>query len=60
MGTNEPIFKMDGEAPKRRVSLSPFCMDQTAVSNLQFYLFVQETNFITDVTKKREKYSIYS
>ena len=51
MGTNEPVFKMDGESPRRNVTLSSFCMDQTAVSNLQFFLYVQETKRKTEVTR---------
>lgn len=49
MGTNKPIFKSDGESPARTVFLSPFCMDQTQVSNLQFYQFVKETKYTTEV-----------
>lgn len=43
MGTDSPVFKSDGEAPARQVTLSPFCIDQTEVSNLQFWQFVKET-----------------
>ena len=50
MGTSEPIFRMDGEGPPRLVELDPFCIDQTEVSNLQFSLFVQETNYISEVS----------
>ena len=49
MGTNEPIFKNDGETPARLVTLRPFCMDKTEVSNFQFMLFQMETNYITQV-----------
>lgn len=49
MGTSEPIFRMDGEGPPRHVELDPFCIDQTVVSNLQFSLFVQETNYMSEV-----------
>ena len=49
MGTNDPIFKSDGEAPARQIHLDPFCIDQTEVSNLQFYEFVQDSNYQTDV-----------
>ena len=49
LGTNKPVFKADGESPARQVSLEPFCLDQTEVSNLQFYQFVQETNYKTEV-----------
>jgi formylglycine-generating enzyme required for sulfatase activity len=49
MGTDRPVFKADGEGPARPRSLSPFCLDQTAVSNRQFYEFVQETKHKTEV-----------
>ena len=49
MGTDKPVFKSDGESPSREVRLSPFCMDQTEVSNLQFYQFIKETNHKTEV-----------
>lgn len=49
MGTDRPVFKSDGEGPARDVNLSPFCIDQTQVSNFQFYQFVLETNYKTEV-----------
>ena len=55
MGTNEPLFKNDGEAPARLINLKPYCIDKTEVSNLQFLLFQIETGYKTQVylhTKK--------
>ena len=49
MGTDEPIFKSDGEGPAKEMNLEPFCIDLTAVSNLQFLQFVKETNYKTEV-----------
>ena len=49
MGTDQPILQKDGEGPAQFVQLNPFCIDQTEVSNIQFYQFVQETNYKTDV-----------
>ena len=43
MGTDLPIFTNDGEAPARRVQLSPFYMDVHEVSNAEFARFVAET-----------------
>ena len=43
MGTDLPIFTNDGEAPARRVSMSPFYMDVHEVSNAEFARFVAET-----------------
>ncbi len=49
MGTSNPVFISDGEGPPRKVHLSPFCIDQTEVSNAQFYQFVLKTNYVTEV-----------
>ncbi len=49
MGTDKPIFKLDGEGPKRKITLNPFCIDLKEVSNLQFLKFVQKTNYKTEV-----------
>ena len=46
MGTNEPVFAADGEMPARRVTLDSFYMDKYEVSNREFKLFVDETNFL--------------
>lgn len=50
MGTNEPFFKNDGEAPARLVKVDPFCIDKTEVSNAQFAEFVAKTKYRTEVT----------
>lgn len=49
MGTDKPVIKSDAEGPAREVLLKPFCMDLTAVSNLQFLQFVKETKYKTEV-----------
>lgn len=49
MGTDMPVIKSDAEGPAREVFLKPFCMDLTAVSNLQFLQFVKETKYRTEV-----------
>jgi formylglycine-generating enzyme required for sulfatase activity len=56
MGTNEPIFKFDGEAPARQVPLQPFCMDQTEVSNGQFWNFVRSAGYVTDAEKMGDSF----
>jgi len=38
----------DGEGPVREVTLDPFWLDQTTVSNEQFEQFVQATNYLTE------------
>ena len=51
MGTDQPLYIKDGEGPARIVELKTFCIDQTEVSNLQFYEFVQETKYKTEVNR---------
>lgn len=58
IGTNKPIFKSDGEAPQREISLKAFCIDQTEVSNQQFYQFVQETNYKTEAEKFQNSFCL--
>ena len=41
-------WQADGEGPVRAVTLGPFWLDQTAVSNEQFEQFVQATNYLTE------------
>jgi hypothetical protein len=54
MGTDRPLIKNDGESPSKRIELNSFCIDQTEVSNLQFYQFVVETGYRTEVTTDRK------
>ncbi|XP_071443706.1 formylglycine-generating enzyme isoform X2 [Hetaerina americana] len=48
MGTNKPIFVVDGEGPARKVLVDNFYIDVQEVSNSQFELFVNETGHITE------------
>lgn len=48
IGTNSPILRKDGEAPRRSVTLSPYFMDIYEVSNEDFNEFVQSTGYITE------------
>jgi hypothetical protein len=50
MGTDKPLIKTDGESPSKRIELKSFCIDQTEVSNRQYYQFVVETNYKTEVS----------
>jgi formylglycine-generating enzyme required for sulfatase activity len=52
MGTqDEEGFPADGEGPIRRVELSPFRIDPTAVTNAQFAAFVKATGYVTDAER---------
>jgi formylglycine-generating enzyme required for sulfatase activity len=41
----------DGEGPIRDVTVSPFRLEETAVTNRQFRRFVRETGYITDAER---------
>lgn len=51
IGTNQPYFPRDGEAPLRKKKLAPFRMDATAVTNARFQTFVAETGYVTDAER---------
>jgi formylglycine-generating enzyme required for sulfatase activity len=44
-------FKADGEGPAREVTLSPFSVAATAVTNAEFAAFVAETGYVTDAER---------
>ncbi len=49
MGTDDEVgFPEDGEGPIREVTVSPFQMDATAVTNSQFSRFVKDTGYKTE------------
>lgn len=49
MGTDDPEgFPADGEGPKRKVTISPFYLDVTTVTNGQFAQFVEATGYRTE------------
>jgi formylglycine-generating enzyme required for sulfatase activity len=52
VGTDSPVgFPDDGEGPVREVTLSPFHIDPTVVTNRQFATFVRETAHVTDAER---------
>lgn len=51
MGTDDPGFPADGEGPRRRVELDPYYLDTYAVTNAQFYRFVEDTGYTTDAER---------
>ena len=52
MGTDDdPGFAADGEGPVRQVEVSPFFMDETAVTNAQFGRFVRQTRYMTEAER---------
>ena len=49
MGTEGPwAYPGDGEGPVHAVTLSPFAMDATAVTNAAFGAFIDATGYVTD------------
>ncbi len=49
MGYEGPeAWETDGEGPVREVSLDPFWLDATAVTNAQFAEFVEATSYVTE------------
>ena len=52
MGTNDPVgFPADGEGPAREVTVSPFYIDQTTVTNEQFARFIKTTKYKTEADR---------
>jgi formylglycine-generating enzyme len=52
MGTNSREgYADDGEGPVRKVSLRPFWMDATTVSNAEFEKFVEATKHVTEAER---------
>ena len=49
MGGDDPdVFPDDGEGPVRTVTLEPFYIDATCVTNAQFAAFVKATGYVTE------------
>ena len=52
MGADDDAgFAADGEGPVRQVEVSPFFMDETAVTNAQFGRFVRQTRYRTEAER---------
>lgn len=47
IGTDLPVFRVDGEGPKRALTLRPFGISRTAVTNAQFADFVARTGYVS-------------
>ncbi len=45
---NDDIWKEDGEAPVREVTVKPFYLDACAVTNEQFAAFIDATGYVTE------------
>lgn len=52
MGSENPdTFRADGEGPVRSVTVKPFYIDATTVTNAQFARFIEETGYRTEAER---------
>ena len=52
MGTDSDVgFPQDGEGPAREVAVDAYYVDAHAVTNAEFYRFVEETGYATDAER---------
>ena len=51
LGTNQPLIKLDEEAPLRKVRLKPCHMMTTVVTNAMFANFVADTGYVTEAER---------
>lgn len=52
MGTEDEVgFKDDGEGPIREITLNPFYIDATTVTNREFAAFVKKTHYKTEAER---------
>lgn len=52
MGADDGVgFPQDGEGPVREVTLRPFRISATAVTNAEFAAFVRDTGYVTDAER---------
>ena len=59
-GVDPDAFPADGEGPVRRVSLSTYAIDATAVTNRQFAAFVKDTGYRTDAVDAEWSFVFYA
>jgi len=60
IGSQDPEgFSSDGEGPARLVTLSPYRIGRTAVSNAQFARFIEATGYQTEAERTGESFVFY-
>ncbi|KAK3742480.1 hypothetical protein QZH41_016467 [Actinostola sp. cb2023] len=60
MGTDRPFIVMDGEEPARKVQVRQFYMDAYEVSNAEFELFVNQSDYVTEAEKFGDSFVLVS
>jgi len=60
MGSNDRTFPADGEAPIREITLDPFWIDETTVTNAQFAQFIDATGYVTEAERFGWSYVFYA
>lgn len=51
VGTDHPMIPADGEGPRRPVTLAPFWLEATTVTNARFAAFVADTGYVTEAER---------
>ncbi len=51
IGTDTPVYPVDGEGPLKRTRVKPFRMDACTVTNARFQAFVEDTGHVTDAER---------
>ncbi|MEH6522980.1 formylglycine-generating enzyme family protein [Sulfitobacter sp.] len=56
VGTDRPEIQTDGESPARKVTLKPFGISDTTITNNDFARFIAKTGYITDAEQLNWSY----
>lgn len=51
VGTDGPVLPNDGEGPRRAVTIRPFRLETTPVTNARFAAFIAETGYVTEAER---------
>ncbi|HTM78155.1 MAG TPA: formylglycine-generating enzyme family protein [Devosia sp.] len=51
VGIDHPVLPQDGEGPRRPVSLKPFSLETTTVTNARFAAFIAATGYVTEAER---------
>ena len=60
MGTDTPVFPMDGESPRRSIFVPSFYIDRYETTNIEFVQFVRETGYVTEAEKFGNSFVMYN